>query len=65
MCIRDRAKGKSKGKGDGGGKGRGKGKRRRTPSADVTAPPMDELFWETLLEPVEAPSSGEAVAPSP
>eukprot|EP00969_Alexandrium_andersonii_P100820 4447340-Alexandrium_andersonii.AAC.1 len=31
----------------------------------MTAPPLGEHFWSTLLAPVEAPSTGEAVAPSP
>eukprot|EP00969_Alexandrium_andersonii_P320860 14178262-Alexandrium_andersonii.AAC.1 len=52
--------------GDGKGKGRGKGKYRHPPSVDMVAPPLAELFGDrSLLELVEAPSAGEAVAPSP
>ena len=60
-----KAKGKPKGKGGDGGKGRGKGKARHVPRDAMAIPPDGEHFWDTLLAPVEAPSTGEAVAPIP
>ena len=60
-----KAKGKPKGKGGKADKGRGKGKTLRVPTVDMTAPSLREFFWDTLLGPVEAPSVGEAVAPTP